>query len=109
MAGGKGAYAALDPVAGPFAEKLTQSVRDGGTYLLYSRLGGMTAHVGIEDLLYRGVTVRSPCAPSTALCHWCEEAVFTSFDARGLNPSGPRQTLLLMGIRDCRASGFVAI
>lgn len=58
-AGGKGAYAVIDPVAGPFAEQLTKSVRNGGTYMLYSRLGGMTAHVGIADLLYRGVTVCS--------------------------------------------------
>ena len=59
-AGGGGAYAVIDPVAGPFAEKLTQSVRDGGTYLVYSRLGGMTAHLGIPDLLYRDVRVRRP-------------------------------------------------
>ena len=56
-AGGKGAYAVVDPVAGPFAEQLTASVREGGTYLCYSRLGGFTANVGIKDLLYRGVKV----------------------------------------------------
>ena len=51
-------WGAVDPVAGPYAQTVSGMIRDGGQYVLYSRLGGMTANVGISDLLYRGVTVR---------------------------------------------------
>lgn len=56
--GGKGAYAAIDPVAGPFSQQIGQSLRDRATYIIYSRLGGMTANIGIADLIYRGIVVR---------------------------------------------------
>ncbi len=58
-------WGALDPVAGPYAQTVSGMIRDGGQYVLYSRLGGMTANVGISDLLYRGVTVR--CYPMCSL------------------------------------------
>ena len=51
-------WGAVDPVAGPYAQTMTSLIRDGGQLVLYSRLGGMTANVGISDLLYRGVKVR---------------------------------------------------
>ena len=59
-------WGAVDPVAGPYAQTMSSMIRDGGQYVLYSRLGGMTANVGIPDLLYRGVTVRR-YQPSLAL------------------------------------------
>lgn len=58
ITGGKGAYAAVDPVGGPFTEKVTQSVRDSGTVIIYSAMGGLTANAGIPDLLYRDVRLR---------------------------------------------------
>ena len=61
-------WGAVDPVAGPYAETLTSLVRDGGQLVAYSRLGGMTAHVGISDLLYRRVTVRRGVRPSPSWC-----------------------------------------
>ncbi len=57
-AGGRGVWGAVDPVAGPYAETITRLIRDGGQLVVYSRLGGMTASVGVSDLLYRRVTVR---------------------------------------------------
>lgn len=59
-AGGKGAYGAVDPVGGPFAAKITQSLRDSGTLIVYSSMAGFTSDVGIPDLLYRDVRVRNP-------------------------------------------------
>ena len=50
----------MDPVGGPFVEKITQSIRDSGTLIVYSAMGGLTATVGIPDLLYRDVRVRPP-------------------------------------------------
>lgn len=58
ITGGKGAYGAVDPVGGPFAEKITASIRDSGTLIVYSAMGGLTTNVGIPDLLYRDVRVR---------------------------------------------------
>jgi NADPH:quinone reductase-like Zn-dependent oxidoreductase len=57
--GGKGAWAAVDPIGGDIAQKITQSLRDDGTLLVYSSMAGMTSNVGIPDLLYRGVKVNS--------------------------------------------------
>jgi len=56
--GGRGVWGVVDPVAGPYAETITSLIRDGGQLVVYSRLGGMTASVGVADLLYRRVTVR---------------------------------------------------
>lgn len=47
----------MDPVGGPFAEKITASIRDHGTMIVYSAMGGLTTSVGIPDLLYRDVRV----------------------------------------------------
>ena len=58
LAGGRGVWGAVDPVAGPYAQTMGSMVRDGGQLVVYSRLGGMTANVGVADLLYRRVTVR---------------------------------------------------
>lgn len=50
----------MDPVGGPFAEKISQSLRDSGTLIVYSSMGGVTSEVGIPDLLYRDVRVCQP-------------------------------------------------
>ena len=57
LTGGKGAWAAVDPIGGDIAQKITQSLRDEGTLLVYSSMTGPTTNVGIPDLLYRGVKV----------------------------------------------------
>ena len=57
LIGGKGAWAAVDPIGGDIAHKITQSLRDDGTLLVYSSMTDVTSNVGIPDLLYRGVKV----------------------------------------------------
>ncbi|KXN67389.1 GroES-like protein [Conidiobolus coronatus NRRL 28638] len=52
---GKGAYGALDPVGDDVAFKLSQAVRDDGTIILYSLLGGYQVNVSGADLLLRHV------------------------------------------------------
>lgn len=37
-AGGRGAYAAVDPVSGPLSAAVLAAVRPGGTHILYGRL-----------------------------------------------------------------------
>jgi NADPH:quinone reductase-like Zn-dependent oxidoreductase len=52
---GKGAYGALDAVGGSLSLKLSQVVRDYGTIILYSCLGGQQINVSGIDLLLRHV------------------------------------------------------
>jgi NADPH:quinone reductase-like Zn-dependent oxidoreductase len=52
---GKGAYGAVDAVGGDLALKLSQVVRDDGTIILYSFLGGEQVNVSGADLLLRHV------------------------------------------------------
>ncbi|KXN71461.1 NAD(P)-binding protein [Conidiobolus coronatus NRRL 28638] len=52
---GKGAYGAVDAVGGDLAFKLSQVVRDDGTIILYSFLGGEQVNVSGADLLLRHV------------------------------------------------------
>ncbi|KXN64915.1 NAD(P)-binding protein [Conidiobolus coronatus NRRL 28638] len=51
----KGAYGALDAVGGRLALKLSQVVRDDGTIILYSLLGGEQVNVSGADLLLRHI------------------------------------------------------
>jgi NADPH:quinone reductase-like Zn-dependent oxidoreductase len=52
---GKGAYGALDSVGGDIAFKLSQVVRNDGTVILYSILGGYQVNISGADLLLRHV------------------------------------------------------
>ncbi|KXN71462.1 NAD(P)-binding protein [Conidiobolus coronatus NRRL 28638] len=53
---GKGAYGAIDAVGGDLAFKLSQVVRDDGTVILYSILGGEQVNVSGADLLLRHIS-----------------------------------------------------
>ncbi|KXN67402.1 NAD(P)-binding protein [Conidiobolus coronatus NRRL 28638] len=52
---GKGAYGAVDAVGGDLASKLSQVVRDDGTIILYSCLGGEQINISGNDLILRHV------------------------------------------------------
>ncbi len=56
-AGGRGAWAAIDPIGGDIAAKITASLRDDGELLVYSLMTVPTTNVGIHDILFRGVKV----------------------------------------------------
>ena len=47
-AGGKGAWAAIDPIGGDIAAKMTASLRDDGELLVYSLMTVPTTNVGIS-------------------------------------------------------------
>ena len=54
---GKGAYAAVDPVAGPMTKTMAAATRDNGTVLLYGALAGFEFTAGVADVLFRYVTI----------------------------------------------------
>ena len=56
-AGGKGAWAAFDPIGGDIAAKITASLREDGELFVYSLMTVPTTNVGIHDILFRGVKV----------------------------------------------------
>jgi NADPH:quinone reductase-like Zn-dependent oxidoreductase len=55
---GKGAYAALDPVAGDFTSTLLKAVRQWGTVLIYGALGGGHVSFQLMDVLISGRAAR---------------------------------------------------
>ena len=58
ITGGKGAYAAMDAVGGPGVERITNSLRDFGTVLIYGAMSGLQFTGSIVDCLFRGVVVK---------------------------------------------------
>ena len=58
ITGGKGAYAAVDAVGGAGVERLTNSLRDFGTVLIYGAMSGLQFTGSVVDCLFRGVTVK---------------------------------------------------
>ena len=52
------AYAGLDPVGGDLTIKLTGSIRNNGTLIIYGAMSGLTFTGSIIDALFRNVTVR---------------------------------------------------
>ena len=60
---GKGAYGAVDAVAGELTAKMVNAVRKDGTVLIYGALSGFTATVPVPDVLFQGKIV----SPSLAV------------------------------------------
>lgn len=58
ITGGKGAYAALDPVVGDFTSKALQSIRPGGTVHVYGALSGTDVTFTVMDVLPTAKAVR---------------------------------------------------
>ena len=52
-AGGRGAYAAIDAVAGEMTKQLSFALRDGGTVYVYGALSGDPIQVDTLDTLYK--------------------------------------------------------
>lgn len=53
-----GAYAGLDAVGGDLTIKITNSIRNAGTLIIYGAMSGLTFTGSIIDALFRNVTVR---------------------------------------------------
>jgi len=53
ITGGKGAYAALESVAGELTGKVASALRPGGTVLLSGGASGPTLSAGIGDFIFR--------------------------------------------------------
>jgi trans-2-enoyl-CoA reductase len=56
ITGGKGAWGALDAVAGTMTQTLASCVRDGGQIFVYGALGGHVSSISVMDL-FRNVQV----------------------------------------------------
>ncbi len=56
-AGGKGAWAAVDPIGGDIAGKITACLRDDGELIVFGAMSVVTSNVGIRDIMFRGVKV----------------------------------------------------
>jgi trans-2-enoyl-CoA reductase len=56
ITGGKGAWGALDAVAGTMTQTLASCVRDGGQIFVYGALGGFVSSISVLDL-FRNVQV----------------------------------------------------
>ncbi|KAH7415983.1 hypothetical protein KP509_14G069600 [Ceratopteris richardii] len=54
ITGGRMAYGAIDCVGGEHTKVVVESVRDGGTALIYGALAGTDLKAGILDLIFRG-------------------------------------------------------
>jgi trans-2-enoyl-CoA reductase len=57
ITGGKGAWGALDAIAGSMTQTLASCVRDGGQIFVYGRLSGNVVSIDVMDLLDRNVQV----------------------------------------------------
>ena len=55
---GKGAWGACEAVAGDLTEKVTASVRVGGTVIIYGAMSGIEFKGSVVDVLFRNVTIR---------------------------------------------------
>jgi NADPH:quinone reductase-like Zn-dependent oxidoreductase len=58
ITGGKGAWGAVDAVGGPLTQRISGSVRDGGSVLIYGAMSGLEFTGSIVDVLFRSVTVK---------------------------------------------------
>jgi NADPH:quinone reductase-like Zn-dependent oxidoreductase len=58
LTGGRGAWGAVDAVAGDMTGRLAEAVRPGGTVLVYGALSAKTRTLNVTDLLGRDVAVR---------------------------------------------------
>jgi trans-2-enoyl-CoA reductase len=57
ITGGKGAWGALDSVAGTMTQTLASCVRDGGQIFVYGRVSGLVLSINVMDLLDRKVQI----------------------------------------------------
>ena len=58
ITGGKGAWGAVDAVAGPLTQRISAAVRDGGSVLIYGAMSGLEFAGSVVDVLFRSVVVR---------------------------------------------------
>eukprot|EP00897_Mesotaenium_endlicherianum_P000140 jgi/Mesen1/10126/ME000075S09632 len=57
LTGGKGAYGAIDGVAGGITAELAASVRDGGQVLVVGAMAGSQMSVNVSDVVFRNVRI----------------------------------------------------
>ena len=67
ITGGKGAYGAIDAVAGDLTAQMLSAVRPKGQILVYGAMAGFNATIGVGDLLQSKVRTDSPKALVDAL------------------------------------------
>ena len=53
ITGGKGAYGAIDCVAGELTGRMLAAVRPTGTLLVYGAMAGFTTQMNVGDLLFK--------------------------------------------------------
>jgi NADPH:quinone reductase-like Zn-dependent oxidoreductase len=58
ITGGTGAYGAIECVGGELFGPISDSVRAGGTAIIYGAMSGLTATFSIPAVLFKGVTVK---------------------------------------------------
>ncbi len=68
VAGGKGAYAAVDCVGGSGTAAVTQSLRERGTLILWGAMAGFTTTMFIPDIIFRFVQVSPHSLTSWSIC-----------------------------------------
>ena len=54
ITGGKGAYGAIDAVAGELTGQMLSAVRANGQILVYGAMGGFSTTMSVGDLLFQG-------------------------------------------------------
>ena len=68
ITGGKGAYGAIDAVAGELTGQMLSAVRPDGQILVYGAMAGFSTTMNVNDLLFRGkVRIVAPQALEDAL------------------------------------------
>ena len=55
---GKGAWGAVDAVAGTLTQHISAAVRDGGSVIVYGGMGGLQFTGSVMDVLFRGCIVK---------------------------------------------------
>jgi trans-2-enoyl-CoA reductase len=92
ITGGRGAYAALDAVAGDGVEAVVASLRAGGTAFVYGAMAGLGLRASVVDILFRGCAVRGfwvtawAAAAGTAKVHALAARLWASMQAGVLTP-----------------------
>ena len=61
ITGGRGAYGAIDAVAGDLTARMVAAVRPKGTLLIYGVMDGMTATLNLMEMLFKSKVLPSQC------------------------------------------------
>ena len=68
ITGGKGAYGAIDAVAGDLTGQMLTSVRPGGQILVYGAMAGFSTTMNVADLLFKQKVSTRPWPSFPKLC-----------------------------------------